>query len=224
MDFVEHHWADPDDGIWEVRGPRQHFTHSRVMAWVAFDRAVRAVERYGLHGPVERWRAARDAVHAEVCAQGWDDKRKAFTQYYGSNGLDASVLMIPLVGFLPADDPRVVSTVEAIQRELMVDGFVLRYENSSGVDGLPGTEGAFLPCTFWLADCLAQMGRVEEATSIFNRLVGLANDVGLLSEEYDPRRRSLIGNFPQAFTHVGLINTARHLAEAQQRLAALPRS
>jgi GH15 family glucan-1,4-alpha-glucosidase len=214
MDFVEHHWADPDDGIWEVRGPRRHFTHSRVMAWVAFDRAVRAVERYGLAGPVERWRAARDAVHAEVCAQAWDDERKAFTQYYGSDGLDASVLMIPLVGFLPPDDPRVVSTVEAVRRELMVDGFVLRYQNGSGVDGLPGTEGAFLPCTFWLADCLAMMGRVDEATSIFERLVGLANDVGLLSEEYDPRRRRLVGNFPQAFTHVGLINTARNLAAA----------
>ena len=224
MDFVEHHWADPDDGIWEVRGPRQHFTHSRVMAWVAFDRAIRAVERYGPRGPIERWRAARDAVHAEVCAKAWDDKRKAFTQYYGSEGLDASVLMIPLVGFLPADDPRVVSTVEAIQRELMVDGFVLRYRNSSGVDGLPGTEGAFLPCTFWLADCLAQMGRVDEATTIFKRLVGLANDVGLLSEEYDPRRGCLIGNFPQAFTHVGLINTARHLAAAQQQPAARPRT
>ena len=163
-------------------------------------------------------------MHAEVCAKAWDDKRKTFTQYYGSEGLDASVLMIPLVGFLPAYDPRVVSTVEAIQRELMVDGFVLRYQNSSGVDGLPGTEGAFLPCTFWLADCLAQMGRLDEATAIFNRLVGLANDVGLLSEEYDPRRRRLIGNFPQAFTHVGLINTARHLAEAQYQPAAGPRT
>jgi GH15 family glucan-1,4-alpha-glucosidase len=215
MNFVEQHWADPDDGIWEVRGPRQHFTHSRVMAWVAFDRAVRAVERYDLPGPVERWRATRDAIHAEVCAKGWSDERKAFTQYYGSDDLDASVLMIPLVGFLPADDPRVISTVMAIQRELMVDGFVLRYQNKSGVDGLPGTEGAFLPCTFWLADCLALMGRLDEATAIFERLVSLANDVQLLSEEYDPRRKRLVGNFPQAFTHVGLINTARNLAARQ---------
>ena len=216
MDFVEQHWSDPDDGIWEVRGPRQHFTHSRVMAWVAFDRAVGAVERYDLDGPVETWRAARDAVHAEVCAQGWNDQRQAFTQYYGSDSLDASVLMIPLVGFLPANDPRVVSTVEAIERELMVDGFVLRYQNSSGVDGLSGSEGAFLPCTFWMADCLAAMGRVDQAKEIFNRLVGLANDVGLMSEEYDPVRKRLIGNFPQAFTHVGLINTARNLAAASK--------
>ena len=214
MDFVEHHWSDPDDGIWEVRGPRRHFIHSRVMAWVAFDRAVRGVERYGLKGPVETWRSAREAVHAEVCAKGWDDRRQAFTQYYGSDTLDASVLMIPLVGFLPADDLRVVATVDAIQRELTVDGFVLRYQSSSGVDGLPGREGAFLPCTFWLADCLAAMGRLDEATSILNRLVGLANDVGLLSEEYDPVRKRLLGNFPQAFTHVGLINTARNLAAA----------
>jgi GH15 family glucan-1,4-alpha-glucosidase len=177
---------------------------------------VRAVERYGLKGPVERWRSARDAVHADVSAKAWNDGRKAFTQYYGSDSLDASVLMIPLVGFLPADEPRVVSTVEAIQRELMVDGFVQRYHNSSGVDGLPGSEGAFLPCTFWLADCLAMMGRVDEATTIFTRLVALANDVGLLSEEYDSGRKRLVGNFPQAFTHVGLINTARNLAAALQ--------
>jgi GH15 family glucan-1,4-alpha-glucosidase len=214
MKFVEEHWGDPDDGIWEMRGPRQHFTHSRVMAWVAFDRAVRGVELYGLKGPVEGWKAARHAIHAEVCAQAWDDGRKTFTQYYGSEGLDASVLMMPLVGFLPPDDARVVSTVEAIQRELMVDGFVQRYHNSTGVDGLPGSEGAFLPCTFWLADCLALMGRVDEATAIFRRLVALTNDVGLISEEYDSGRKRLVGNFPQAFTHVGLINTARNLAAA----------
>jgi GH15 family glucan-1,4-alpha-glucosidase len=219
MDFVEHHWMDPDDGIWEIRGPRQHFTHSRVMAWVAFDRAVRAVERDGLEGPVERWRAARDAVHGEICAKGWNDDRSAFTQFYGCDDLDASVLMMPLVGFLPADDHRVVATVEAIQRELMVDGFVLRYHNSSGVDGLPGTEGAFLPCTLWLADCLAMMGRVDEARSIYTRLLGLANDVGLMSEEYDQVRHRLVGNFPQAFTHVGLINTARNLAAATEAAA-----
>jgi GH15 family glucan-1,4-alpha-glucosidase len=215
MRFVEQHWDDPDDGIWEMRGPRQHFTHSKVMAWVAFDRAVRSVDRYDLKGPVERWRTAREAVHADVCAKAWDDRRQAFTQYYGSDSLDASVLMIPLVGFLPAHDPRVVSTVEAIQRGLMVDGFVQRYHNSTGVDGLPGSEGAFLPCTFWLADCLAMMGRVEEATAIFRRLVALTNDVGLISEEYDSGRKRLVGNFPQAFSHVGLINTARNLAAAQ---------
>ena len=216
MEFVEEHWRDPDDGIWEVRGPRQHFTHSRVMAWVAFDRAVRAVELHGLTGPVERWREARDAVQAEVCEQAWDDEQSAFTQYYGSKDLDASVLMMPLVGFLPPDDPRVVSTVEAIQRDLMVDGFVLRYQNRSGVDGLPGSEGAFLPCTFWLACCLAMMGRVDEAREMMIRLAGLTNDVGLISEEYDTKRQRLVGNFPQAFTHVGLVNTARGLAMAAE--------
>jgi GH15 family glucan-1,4-alpha-glucosidase len=215
IEFLEKHWSDPDNGIWEVRGPRRHFTHSRVMAWVAFDRAVRAVETYGLDGPAERWRATRDAIHAEVCAQAWDPARKSYTQYYGSDQLDASLLMIPLVGFLPADDPRVVTTVEAIQRDLVVDGFVLRYQNESGVDGLSGREGAFLPCTFWLADCLTLMGRVDEARVIVTRLVALANDVGLLSEEYDSSHRRLVGNFPQAFTHVGLINSVRNLATAQ---------
>ena len=214
LEWLEQHWSDPDNGIWEVRGPRRHFTHSRVMAWVAFDRAVRAVELHGLDGPGPRWRAIRDAIHAEVCTQGWDQTRKCFTQYYGSDQLDASLLMIPLVGFLPADDPRVVMTVEAIQRDLVVDGFVRRYQSESGVDGLTGSEGAFLPCTFWLGDCLALMGRVDEAKAIFERLVALANDVGLLSEEYDPKGRRLIGNFPQAFTHVGLINSAKNLAQA----------
>ena len=217
MEFVHDHWTDPDDGIWEIRGPRRPFTHSKIMAWVAFDRAVRAVERYGQTGPVDKWRAARDDVHAEVCERGWSATAKAFTQYYGSDDLDASVLMMPLVGFLPPDDPRVVSTVEAVQRELMVDGFVLRYQNRSGVDGLPGTEGAFLPCTFWLADCLTLMGRHDEARAIFTRLVALTNDLGLLSEEYDSTERRLVGNFPQAFTHVGLINTARGLAARGRR-------
>jgi GH15 family glucan-1,4-alpha-glucosidase len=212
MDFVHDHWTDPDDGIWEIRGPRRPFTHSRVMAWVAFDRAVHSVERYGLKGPVEKWRAARDDVHAEVCDKGWNPDVKAFTQYYGSTELDASILMMPLVGFLPVSDPRVVATVEAVQRELMVDGFVLRYQNRSGVDGLPGTEGAFLPCTFWLVDCLTLMGRHDEARGIFTRLVALANDLGLLSEEYDTVHRRQVGNFPQAFTHVGLVNTARGLS------------
>ncbi|HLI00263.1 MAG TPA: glycoside hydrolase family 15 protein, partial [Acidimicrobiales bacterium] len=215
MAFVSEHWQDPDDGIWEVRGPRRDFTHSKVMAWVAFDRAVRAVERYGLDGPVDQWRASRGAVHDAVCQQGYSAEKKAFTQYFGSSELDASVLMLPLVGFLPPDDPRVVSTVDAIQRELLVDGFVLRYQNASGVDGLPGTEGAFLPCTFWLADCLALMGRLDEAETIFKRLAGLANDLGLLSEEYDGAAKRMLGNFPQAFTHVGLVNTARNLTAAR---------
>jgi len=185
------------------------------MAWVAFDRAIRAVERDGLEGPVDDWRTSRDQVHDEVCSLGWSDKRQSFTQYYGADELDASVLMISLVDFLPADDPRVVSTVEAIQRELVVDGFVLRYQGTSGVDGLPGDEGAFLPCTFWLADALAMMGRVDEAQEIFARLLTVGTDLGLFSEEYDPVAGRLVGNFPQAFTHVGLVNTARNLAEAR---------
>jgi GH15 family glucan-1,4-alpha-glucosidase len=214
MKFVSSHWRDPDDGIWEVRGPRRSFTHSRVMAWVAFDRAIRAVERDGLEGPVDDWRRSREEVHDEVCSLGWSDKRQSFTQYYGADELDASVLMIPLVDFLPADDRRVVATVDAIQRELMVDGFVVRYQGASGVDGLPGVEGAFLPCTFWLADALALMGRVDEAREIFTRLQSVGNDLGLFAEEYDPIGHRLLGNFPQAFTHVGLINTARNLTAA----------
>jgi GH15 family glucan-1,4-alpha-glucosidase len=170
------------------------------------------VERAGLAGPVETWRTLRDRVHAEVCEKGWNEKRGAFTQYYGCDELDASILMMPLVGFLPVSDPRVQRTIAAIQADLVVDGFVLRYQNGSGVDGLPGTEGAFLPCTFWLADCLALAGRLDEATAIFGRLVALSNDVGLLS---DAKAGRLVGNFPQAFTHVGLVNTARNLSAAR---------
>ena len=212
MEFLSQHWRDPDDGIWEVRGPRRHFTHSKVMAWVAFDRAVRAVEEYGLPGPVDSWRAIRAELHREVCAKAWNPDRGAFTQSYGSSALDASALQMPQVGFLPPDDERVVATVEAVQEELVVDGFVLRYLNSTGVDGLAGSEGAFLPCTLWLADCLALMGRCDEARDIFARVVKLTNDVGLISEEYDTANGRLVGNFPQAFTHVGIINTAQRLA------------
>jgi GH15 family glucan-1,4-alpha-glucosidase len=212
MRFLVDHWSDPDDGIWEVRGPRRQFTHSKVMAWVAFDRAVRSVEVHGLEGPADKWRAVRDAIHAEVCEKGWNAEVGAFTQFYGAVELDASVLMMPLVGFLSADDERVVQTVEAIQGHLMEGGFVLRYENKSGVDGLPGREGMFLPCTLWLIGCLRLMGRLDEATAIFRRVVALANDVGLISEEYDPGHRRLLGNFPQAFTHVGIVNAARGLA------------
>ena len=217
MDFVEGHWAEPDEGIWEVRGPRRHFVHSRVMAWVAFDRAIRGVEHYGLGGPVERWRQTRTTIRDEVLAHGYSEKKRAFTQYYGSDTLDASVLLIPQVGFLPATDERVVSTVEAIQRELVVDGFVLRYQNDAGVDGLPGQEGAFLACSFWLADALALMGRLTEAEELFGRLLALRNDLGLLSEEYDPVAKRLVGNFPQAFSHVGLVNTARNLERMARR-------
>ena len=212
MEFLESHWDQPDEGLWEVRGPRRHFTHSKVMAWVAADRAVKAVERHGLEGPVERWRSLRAAIHADVCRHGFNPERNAFVQYYGGRALDASLLMIPLVGFLPVNDPRVASTVDAIQRELTRDGFVMRYISEEGsVDGLPSGEGAFLPCTFWLADNLAMMGRYEEARRIFVRLLGVCNDVGLLSEEYDPDLKRQLGNFPQAFTHVFLINTAHNL-------------
>jgi GH15 family glucan-1,4-alpha-glucosidase len=222
MEFVGEHWSDPDDGIWEVRGPRQHFVHSRVMAWVAMDRAIRAVEHYGLKGPVEQWRKLRREIHTEVTANGFDKAKGAFTQYYGSDGLDASVLMIPLVGFLPASDPRVKSTVEAIERELVVDGFVRRYQNEAGVDGLPGTEGAFLACSFWLVDNLALIGRVDDARVMFERLLGLCNDLGLLSEEYDPAAKRLVGNYPQAFSHVGLVNSARNLTRVIERHQARP--
>jgi GH15 family glucan-1,4-alpha-glucosidase len=212
LEFLESAWDQPDEGIWEVRGPRRDFVHSKVMAWVAFDRAVRAVEAFGLDGPVDRWKSCRDEVHREVLQKGYDADRGTFTQSYGSKALDASTLMIPLVGFLPADDPRVAGTVDAVQRDLVQDGFVLRYESDAEIDGLPAGEGAFLPCSFWLADALGMLGRVDEARALFERLAGLANDVGLLSEEYDPVSGRLLGNFPQAFTHVSLVNTAGNLS------------
>ena len=214
---LEEAWRQPDEGIWEVRGPRRHFTHSKVMAWVAFDRAVKAVEEAGLDGPVDRWRAVRSAIREEVCRHGYDARIDSFTQSYGSQLLDASLLMIPLVGFLPADDSRVAGTVRAIERELLRDGFVHRYpadERQREVDGLPPGEGAFLPCSFWLADNYVLAGRYDEARALFERLLALTNDLGLLSEEYDVDARRLVGNFPQAFSHVGLVNTARNLARA----------
>ncbi|MGA2409882.1 MAG: glycoside hydrolase family 15 protein [Candidatus Binataceae bacterium] len=215
MDFLESAWKLPDEGIWEIRGERQHFTHSKVMAWVAADRAVRAIRRYKFDGPADKWKAMRDEIHADVCAHGFDASRNTFVQHYGSDGLDASLLMIPLVGFLPAQDPRVIGTVAAIQRELIKDKLVMRYATASGVDGLPPGEGAFLPCTFWLADNLAVQGRYDEAKDLFEHLLELRNDVGLLSEEYDSAEQRLIGNFPQAFTHVSLINTAHNLMLAE---------
>ncbi len=211
LDFLESGWREPDEGIWEVRGPRRHFTHSKVMAWVALDRAVKAVERFRLSGPVDRWRALRDEIHAEVCREGYNAERGTFTQYYGSSELDASLLLIPLVGFLPPSDRRVAGTVEAVQRELVHDGFVRRYSASTEVDGLPAGEAAFLTCTFWLADNLALVGRRQEARRLFERILALRNDLGLLSEEYDPAARRLVGNFPQALSHVGLVNTAYNL-------------
>jgi GH15 family glucan-1,4-alpha-glucosidase len=215
LEVVEEVWKQPDEGIWEVRGPRRHFTHSKVMAWVAFDRSVRVVERFGAPGPADRWRQLRDEIHDQVCREGYDPQRRTFTQSYGSQELDASVLLIPAVGFLPPTDERVVGTVEAVQRWLTRDGFVDRYTTggeAGSVDGLSGVEGAFLPCSFWLADALAGIGRTEEARALFARLVALSNDLGLISEEYDPIGKRLLGNFPQAFTHLALINTAVLLA------------
>jgi GH15 family glucan-1,4-alpha-glucosidase len=215
--FLEHAWKEPDEGIWEVRGPRQHFTHSKVMAWVAFDRGVQAVERFRLPGPVERWREIRGRIHREICERGFDVELESFTQAYGSKRLDASLLVIPLVGFLPADDPRMVGTVAAIERDLVRDGFVYRYaqdEEARGIDGLPPGEGAFLPCSFWLADNLALQGRLDEAEELYERLLALRSDLGLFGEEWDPESRRQLGNFPQAFTHVALVNTAFNLDRA----------
>jgi GH15 family glucan-1,4-alpha-glucosidase len=213
MDFLEGAWREPDEGIWEVRGPRRHFTHSKAMAWVAADRAVKAVEVFGLEGPLDRWRGLRDEIHREVCERGYDADRGTFTQSYGQPELDASLLLLPLVGFLPASDPRMVGTVEAIRAELGDRGFVRRYGGDSlgEVDGIAGSEGVFLPCTFWLADNLVLQGRVEEGRALYERLLGLANDVQLLSEEYDPVAERMLGNFPQALTHVALVNTAHNL-------------
>jgi len=210
--FLESGWSEPDEGIWEVRGPRRDFTHSKIMAWVAVDRMVKAIERFGLQGPVERWRKLRTAIHQEVCQKGFDRERNTFVQFYGGKELDASLLMIPLVGFLPTDDPRVRGTVEAIERNLTNDGFVARYATKQEVDGLPAGEGAFLACSFWLADNFALLGRRDEALRLLERLLELRNDVGLLSEEYDTANRRLVGNFPQAFSHVSLINTASNLS------------
>jgi GH15 family glucan-1,4-alpha-glucosidase len=222
VEFVEKEWREPDEGIWEVRGPRRHFTHSKVMAWVALDRAVKDCDRFGLPSEaLAQWRRCRAEIHAEICARGFDADLGAFVQSYGSKLLDASLLMLPLVGFLPARDPRVIGTVKAIEGRLLEDGFVRRYETDPGVDGLPAGEGAFLACTFWLADNLVLQGRDAEARAIFERLLSLRNDVGLLSEEYDVRAKRLVGNFPQGFSHVGVINTARNLSRnrspAEQR-------
>ncbi|MFL5759947.1 MAG: glycoside hydrolase family 15 protein [Thermomicrobiales bacterium] len=212
--WLEDGWRQEDAGIWEVRGPARHFTHSKVMAWVAFERAVCMHETFGREGPVERWEQLRDEIKEQVLTCGWNERKQAFTQSYGSDHLDASLLLMPIVGFLPATDPRVVSTVEAIQRELTVDGFVLRYRTKEeGVDGLPPGEGVFLPCSFWLVEVLAMQGRYDEARGLYERLLALRNDVGLLAEEYDPIACRQLGNFPQAFTHLSLITAAVALSE-----------
>jgi GH15 family glucan-1,4-alpha-glucosidase len=211
---VEKVWRQPDESIWEVRGPRQHFTYSKVMCWVAFDRMIKSAEEFALPGPLDRWKALREEIHRDVCAHGFDRDLGSFVRSYGSKEFDASLLLIPAVGFLPPDDARVRGTVEAIERSLMVDGFVLRYDTTRTDDGLPAGEGAFLACSFWLADAYVLLGRTDDARRLFERLLALRNDVGLLSEEYDPHARRLVGNFPQAFSHVSLVNTAANLVRA----------
>lgn len=212
LDYLEEAWRRPDEGIWEVRGPRRHFTHSKVMAWVAFDRAIKAAQCFGRPGPVDRWRAIRGEIHHEVCTQGYDRRLGAFVQSYGSQAADASLLMLSLVGFLPAGDPRIAGTVALIERTLLRDGLVLRYASESAQDGLPDGEGVFLACSFWLVDNYILLGRRADAERLFARLIGLCNDVGLLSEEYDPRSGRLLGNFPQALSHIALVNTAANLS------------
>src|SRR3977135_78067 len=218
MRFLELHWHEPDEGIWEVRGGRKHLTHSKMMAWLAFHRGVQLIEEAGLpaNDELERWKKVRDQIHREVCERGYNPKVKAFTQYYGGDALDASLLLMPMIGFLPIEDERVRNTIAAIERDLLVQGFVLRYRpEEKNVDGLPGDEGVFLPCSFWLAICLNWLGRREEARELFERLLTLQNDLGLLSEEYDPREKRFLGNFPQAFTHVSLIVAAQFLEEKE---------
>ena len=214
VSHLEKIWREPDEGLWEVRGGPRHFTHSKVMAWVAFDRAVRSIEEFGLDGPLERWRDIRASIHQEVCEHGYDAKQNAFVQSFGDATLDASLLLIPMVGFLPPDDPRVRGTVAAVERKLVRDGLVMRYDTGKAVDGLPPGEGAFLACSFWLVDNYVLLGRYDEAGALFERLLALRNDVGLLAEEYDPHSRRQLGNFPQAFSHLALINAAHSLSTA----------
>jgi len=218
---LEKIWNERDSGLWEVRGSREHFTFSKVMAWVAFDRAVKSAESFNLPGPVDHWRKLRDHIHNDVCERGFDNEVVSFVRSYGSKELDASLLLLPALGFLPPEDPRIRATVEAIERELVVDGLVLRYDTEKSDDGLPAGEGVFLACSFWLADAYLMLGRRDDAVRLFERLLALRNDVGLLSEEYEPRSRRLVGNFPQAFSHLALVNSASNLAHykkpAEQR-------
>jgi len=216
LEHLEKVWQEKDHGMWEVRGRPRHFTYSKIMCWVAFDRAVKAVEQFGRTGPVERWREIRDQIHADVCRRGFRKSLGSFVQSYGSNALDASLLLIPNTGFLPCSDPRVKGTIEAIQRELCVEGFVRRYRTRRAIDGLPPGEGVFLACSFWLVDALYMLGRSDEARALFERLLALRNDVGLLAEEYDPASGRHLGNFPQAFSHVALINTAMNLSQGEK--------
>ena len=215
LKHLETLWSEPDQGIWEVRGPAQHFVYSKVMAWVAFDRAVRTVEEFGQPGPIDKWKAVRQEIHDDICRKGWNEKVGAFTQAYGSSTMDASILLITLTGFLPPDDPRIIGTVKAVERNLMNDGFIRRYETETRNDGLEGTEGVFLACSFWFVDNLAMLGRRDEAKAMFERLLSLSTDLGLLSEEYDTKAKRLVGNFPQAFSHIALINSAYNLSRDQ---------
>jgi GH15 family glucan-1,4-alpha-glucosidase len=214
LDHLAGIWNQPDEGIWEVRGGPRHFTHSKVMAWVAFDRAIKATEQFGLVGPADEWRAVRQEVHDDVCSRGFNRRLGSVVQSYESDELDASLLLLPTVGFLPPTDARIRGTVAAVERRLFVDGFLLRYDTHSSEDGLPGGEGAFLACSFWLADAYVLMGRLDDARRLFERLLALRNDLGLLSEEYDTKTHRLVGNFPQAFSHVALVNTAHNLSRA----------
>jgi GH15 family glucan-1,4-alpha-glucosidase len=216
LSHLERIWSEPDEGIWEVRGAPRHFTYSKVMAWVAFDRAIRSAEEFQLDGPVDRWRDVCETIHADVCRRGFDRELGSFVQSYGAKQLDASLLLLPQVGFLPPDDPRIRGTVRAIEQRLMVDGFVMRYDSAETSDGLPPGEGAFLACSFWLVDAYILQNRLAEARRLFDRLLELRNDVGLLSEEFDPRSGRLVGNFPQAFTHVALINSAFNLTRVEK--------
>jgi GH15 family glucan-1,4-alpha-glucosidase len=212
-------WQEADEGIWETRGGRQQFTFSKVMAWVAYDRAIKSAEQFGLEGPLDHWRNMRSTVHADVCEKSWNPSMNSFVQTYGGDDLDASLLLIPLLGFLPPEDPRVIATLHAIERDLTHDGLVKRYHTSEVQDGLPPGEGTFLACSFWLVDNLALQGRHEEACAMFERLLGLANDVGLLAEEYDTVAKRLVGNFPQAFSHVALVHTGMNLMRHEQGMA-----
>jgi GH15 family glucan-1,4-alpha-glucosidase len=216
LEHLEGVWRQPDESIWEVRDGRRQFTYSKVMAWVAFDRGVKAITTFGLHGPLERWSAVRDAIHEDVCTHGFDPELNSFVQAYGSKELDASLLLLPTVGFLPTDDPRVRGTVTAVERRLFVGGFLRRYDPATSPDGLPGCDAAFLACSFWLVDAYVLMGRTDDARALFERLLTLCNDVGLLAEQYDTSARRLVGNFPQAFSHVALVNTAHNLARASK--------
>jgi GH15 family glucan-1,4-alpha-glucosidase len=220
LDFLSEHWSEPDEGIWEVRGPRRHFTYSKVMAWVAFDRAVRAITEFGEEGPLDRYRELRDKIHRDVCQNGFSQKRNSFTYEYGGDEVDASLLQIPLVGFLPADDPRVRGTLAAIEKDLLVDDtFVLRYRSHPGLDGMPPGEGAFLACSFWLVSNYVMQNRRDDAERLFKSLLALRNDLGLLAEEYDPHAKRLLGNFPQAFSHLALVDAAQALSEQRHQPA-----